>query len=225
MLKFWLFLILISSISANPVFSQNQTLKTKTDLAFYSNRFFGLQDNLRSTDKGTTKFNLIYGLNNFSSQLSFSYDGYKNSTFDGSYLQYTKGIATYGLGTVNRHWSLSKNESLILSHNARPSKSIFLKLRNKFRHDWLHPEAKWSFEFFNGFTEGSLRGTKSMLTGARAILSPREGLDFELVQTSQWGGDGYNKGISALGAALFFDTNNSTNSNINKRALRSKYDV
>ena len=27
-----------------------------------------------------------------------------------------------------------------------------------------------------------------------------EGLDFELVQTSQWGGKGHNNGISALGA-------------------------
>ena len=34
---------------------------------------------------------------------------------------------------------------------------------------------------------------KSMLLGCRAILSPVEGLDFELVQTSQWGGKGYSK--------------------------------
>ena len=42
-----------------------------------------------------------------------------------------------------------------------------------------------------------------MLLGARVILSPLEGLDFELVQTSQWGGKGYSTGMSALGAALF----------------------
>ena len=57
-----------------------------------------------------------------------------------------------------------------------------------------------------------------MLLGIRAVLSPLVGLDFELVQTSQWGGNGYNNGLSALGAALFFDTNNSINSNINKMA-------
>ena len=79
-------------------------------------------------------------------------------------------------------------------------------------------KANWSLEVFNGFAEGSLNETKSLLLGARIILSPFEGLDFELVQTSQWGGKGYSTGISALGAALFFDTNDNSNSNINKMA-------
>jgi len=82
----------------------------------------------------------------------------------------------------------------------------------------LPSKANWSLEVFNGFAEGSLNETKSLLLGARIILSPFEGLDFELVQTSQWGGKGYSTGISALGAALFFDTNDNSNSNINKMA-------
>jgi len=45
-----------------------------------------------------------------------------------------------------------------------------------------------------------------------------KGLEFELIQTSQWGGKGHSTGISALGAALFFDTNDGSNSNINKMA-------
>jgi hypothetical protein len=105
-----------------------------------------------------------------------------------------------------------------LSNNARPFESIYLKLENRFGYDWLPSKANWSLEVFNGFTEGSLNGSKSMLLGIRAVLSPVEGLEFELVQTSQWGGKGHNTGISALGAALFFDTNANSNSNINKMA-------
>jgi hypothetical protein len=105
-----------------------------------------------------------------------------------------------------------------LSNNARPSESIYLKLENKFGYNWLPSKADWSLEVFNGFTEDSLNGNNSMLLGLRAILSPVEGLDFELVQTSQWGGNGYNNEISSLLAALFFDTNDGSNSNINKMA-------
>jgi len=57
-----------------------------------------------------------------------------------------------------------------------------------------------------------------MMAGVRAVLTPVEGLNFELVQTGQWGGRGQRSGISALGAALFLDTNAGLNSNINKMA-------
>ena len=163
----------------------------------------GLKNGLKSSDKGIAKLNIKYDLDNLSSQLAFNYDGYDKSTFDRSYLQYTKGIATYGVGAIDRHWSFSDKTSLILSHNARPTKSIYLKLKNRFGYDWLPSKANWSLEVFNGFAEGSLNETKSMLLGARFILSPLEGLDFELVQTSQWGGKGYSTGMSALGATLF----------------------
>ena len=79
-------------------------------------------------------------------------------------------------------------------------------------------KANWSLEIFNGFTDGSLNDSKSMLLGLRAVLSPVEGLQFELIQTSQWGGKGHTAGISALGSALVFDTNIGPNSNINKMA-------
>ena len=97
-------------------------------------------------------------------------------------------------------------------------KSIYLKLRNKFQYNWMQSKANWSFEAFNGYTKNSLNRNESMLAGARVIFSPIKGLDFELVQTSQWGGEGYSNGISALGAALLFDTNAGKNSNINKMA-------
>jgi len=218
MLKLYFFLLFFIISSGHPTFAQNQSIGINTSLAFYSKSFLGLQNDLRSPDKGTAKINVKYGTDNSIVQLAFNYDRNNNFNLDGSYLQYTKGIATYGVGAVDRHWSFSDNTSLILSENARPSKTIYLKLENRFGYDWLPSKANWSFEIFNGFTEGSLNGSKSMLLGMRAILFPVEGLQFELVQTSQWGGKGHSTGISALKGALAFDTNSDTNSNINKMA-------
>jgi hypothetical protein len=218
MLKLYFFLIFFIITNGHPTFAQNQLIGINSSLAFYSKSFLGLQDDLRSPDKGTAKFNVKYNTDNSISQLAFNYDRNNNFNLDGSYFQYTKGIATYGVGAVDRHWSFSNNTSLILSNNARPSESIYLKLENRFGYDWLPSKANWSLEVFDGFTEGSLNGNKSMLLGMRAVLSPVDGLQFELIQTSQWGGKGHSEGISALGAALVFDSNDNSNSNINKMA-------
>lgn len=205
-------------INTQPIFAQTHSVQIKTDLAFFSEGFLGRKNKHRYSNKGTTKLALKYEEENLSSELSLNYSGSEKYTLDGSFLQYTSGILTFGVGSIDRHWSFSSNASLILSQNARPTESIYLKLKNKFKYDWLPSEANWSFEAFNGFTEGSLNNTKSMMIGVRAILTPVEGLSFELVQTSQWGGKGYSTGISELGSALFFDTNVGSNSNINKMA-------
>jgi len=218
MQKLYVFLSFLIITSGHPTFAQNQSIDINSSLAFYSKSFLGLQNNLRSPDKTSAKFKVKYDTDNSISQLALNYDRNKNFNLDGSYFQYTKGIATYGLGAVDRHWSFSNNTSLIMSNNARPFESIYLKLENRFGYDWLPSKANWSFEVFNGFTEGSLNGNKSMLLGMRAVLSPIEGLQFELVQTSQWGGKGQSKGLSSLGAALATDTNANSNSNINKMA-------
>jgi hypothetical protein len=199
-------------------FAQNQSLRTSGDLTFFSKSFLGLQNNFRSSNKSATKLNLSKSFNSTSAQLTLNFGEQDKFNLDNSFLQYSKGIATFGIGAVDRHWSFSKKTSLILSHNSRPIKSIYFKLKNKFSSDWLPSNSKWSLEFFNGFTEGSLNSKKSMLLGARAILSPTPNLKFEFVQTSQWGGAEYDTGLSAFGAALATDTNDESNSNINKMA-------
>ena len=55
-----------------------------------------------------------------------------------------------------------------------------------------------------------------MLLGLRAVISPMEGLDFDLTQTNQWGGLNYNTGFSKLWGALIFNTNTGSNEHINK---------
>ena len=213
----FLFLIFII-VNTYPTFAQNQSVGIHTQLAFNSKHFLGLQNDLRSSDKGKAELNINYHIDNISSKLAFNYDGYNDYTLDRSYLEYTSKIANFGLGAIDRHWSFSDRTSLILSHNARPIKSIYLELKNTFSHNWLPKKANWSFEIFNGFIGNSHINSKSMLLGARATLSPIEGLDFEIIQTSQWGGEGYENGINALGAALFLDTNDKSNANINKMA-------
>ena len=218
MLRLCCALLLCNTFIIHPIFAQNQTLHIRTSVAANSVRFLGLQNNLRSSDKGISKLDIEYDTDNLLSQISLNYDGYDNFNLDRSYLQYSSGIATFGVGAIERNWSFSDKTSLILSHNASPFKSVYLNLENEFKYNWMPSKAYWTLEAFNGLTKGSLKNGESMLLGIRAILSPIEGLDFELVQTSQWGGKGYNNGISALGSALLFDTNNSSNSNTNKMA-------
>jgi hypothetical protein len=211
-------LLLCIFINTQPICAQTQPVQIKTNLAFFSERFLGVKNKHRYSNKGLAKFDLKYDLKNSSSQLSINYNEDGKYSFDGSYLQYSSDIITFGVGSIDRHWSFSNNTSLVLSKNARPTKSVYLKLKNNFKYDWLPSEANWSLEAFNGHTEGSRGNTRSMLAGVRAVLTPVKGLNFELLQTSQWGGNGQSEGISALGAALFSDTNGGTNSNINKMA-------
>ncbi|MDC0565147.1 capsule assembly Wzi family protein, partial [Amylibacter sp.] len=201
-----------------PVLAENQSFSINTAITFHSKDFLGLQNNIRSSNKGISEFNLYYAKDNSISQLVINYNGYNKFTLDGSYFQYKKGIATFGIGRTDRNWSFSNNTSLILSHNARPLKSIFLELKNRFGYQWLPSKANWTFEIFNGITEKSLNNSKSMLLGTRAKISPVEGLDFEFLKTSQWGGKGYGTGMTELGSALIFDTNDGSNSNINAMA-------
>jgi len=211
-------LFIFIAISINPIFAQKQELRISTFLAYYSENILNLENSVKSSKKLVSRFKTNYNTVNSASQLALNYDGYDNFTLDGSYIQYSKGIATFGVGKIDRHWSFSNNTSLILSNNARPSKSMYLKLENRLGYDWLFSEANWSFEIFNGLTKGSLNSSKSMLLGIRGTLTPFEGLDFELVQTSQWGGTGHVNSMSSLSSALFFDTNSGANSNINKMA-------
>ena len=66
--------------------------------------------------------------------------------------------------------------------------------------------ANWSVELINGSTKNSLNGKNSMLSGARVVISPSENLNFEILQTAQWG-DQNDKLYSTDIEAFFLDTN------------------
>ena len=66
--------------------------------------------------------------------------------------------------------------------------------------------ANWSVELINGSTKNSYNGKNSMLSGARVVISPSEKLNFEFLQTAQWG-DQNDKLYSTDIEAFFLDTN------------------
>ena len=124
--------ILIVVLNIKPSFAEKQKIQINTGATFYSSEFLGQKNNLKSSNKVVVNLSTRYDLNNLSSQVALSFDGSNRLLLDGSYLQYVSGITTFGFGAIDRQWSFSDKTSLILSNNARPIKSVYLKLNNKF---------------------------------------------------------------------------------------------
>ena len=158
-------------------------------------------------------------IEDLSSQLSLNFDDHDKLSFDNSYVNYEKGIANLSsIGEVDRIWSFSKKSSLILSSNSRPLEAISINLKNKFNTEWFPSTANWSVELINGSTKNSLNGKNSMLSGARVVISPSEKLNFEFLQTAQWGDQNDKLYSTNINALLPIDTNEGSNSYINKMA-------
>jgi hypothetical protein len=128
---------------------------------------------------------------------------------DGSYVELHSGDWTYGLGSVQRHWSPSRHSSLVLSTNARPFLSAYLGKSDFSSFDapllaWIGP---WRADVFIGQTEGDINPEHTKLFGARLQLQPLSGLEIELARTSQWGGEGRSESLRAFSAMLLGKTN------------------
>jgi len=217
MYKFFLMFIFAIFLNTQPLFSQNDTLNMSVGTAFNSGNVLGVYNNLKTQNKSNVNFNLEYTKRNLSSQLSLNFDDHDKLSFDNSFINYEKGMANLSIGKVDRIWSFSEKSSLILSSNSRPLEAISLKLENKFNTNWLSEKANWSVELINSSNKNSYNGKNSMLTGARVVISPHENLNFEFLQTAQWG-DQNNKLFSTDIEAFFFDTNEGKNSSVNKMA-------
>ena len=201
-----------------PLFAKDTNLKVSVGTSFNSKNTLGFYNNLRALNKSNINFNLEYSKRNLSSQLSLNFDDYDQLSFDGSYVSFTKGIANLSIGKVDRIWSFSKKSSLILSSNSKPLEALSLKLENKFNANWLHSTANWSVEVINGSTKNSYNGKNSMLSGTRVVISPSDKLNFEIVQTAQWGDQNDKLYSSNIDALLFGNTNEGINSDINMMA-------
>ena len=214
-----LFLINIFILSyINPLFAQNNDIKMNIDTAFITNNTLGFTNDTKYQNGSNIAFNLGYLKNKFSSQLSLNFEDYDKLNFDNSFVDYQIGIINFNIGKIDRIWSFSNKSSLILSSNARPLEAFSIKLENKFNTNWLPSNAKWSIEAINSSTKRSYNGGNSLLTGARVLLSPTERLNFEIFQTSQWGGKNNKFSPSVLNSILFGDTNDGSNATINKMA-------
>jgi hypothetical protein len=215
--KFFLIFFFTTFLGTQPFFSQNNNLNMSIGTAFNSGNVLGVYNNLRTQNKSNVNLNLEYSKRSLSSQFSLSFDDHNNLIFDNSYINYQKGIANLNIGKVDRIWSFSKKSSLILSSNGRPLEAISINLKNEFNMKWLPSTANWSIELVNGSTNNSLEGENSVLTGARAIISPHENLNFEFLQTAQWGNKS-DKLYSPDIGAFFLDSNEGKNANINRMA-------
>jgi len=210
--------ILIISLNISPVYSNDDKLNISVGTTFISNEILGSYNGIKSQNKTNTNFNLAYKKKNLSSQLTLNFNDHNKLSFDNSFANYQIGAANINIGKINRVWSFSDKSSLILSSNARPLNALSIEIKNKFNTQWLPPNAKWEIEIINASTKNSYNGKNSMLTGARAIISPSKRLSFEFLQTSQWGGEDNNLSKSKLGAILLSNTNNGEYANINKMA-------
>jgi hypothetical protein len=218
MFKLFYILLLTTLINTQPLFSQDTDLMLSVGTSFNSKNTLGFHKNVGTQNNSNINFNIEYSNRNFLSQLSINLDDHDKLNFDNSYVNYKKGIANLNIGKVERIWSFSKKSSLILSSNSRPFEAISIKLKNNFNTKWLPSTANWSVELINGSTKNSLYGKNSILSGARVIFSPSEKLNFELLQTAQWGNQNDKLYSSNIDALLFGNTNNGKNSNINKMA-------
>jgi hypothetical protein len=209
-----LFFVLFFFISLNiqPLFSQNNDLHMSFGTAFNTKNILGTRN------KSNINFNIGYSKKKFSSQLSFNYDDLNKLKFDNSFVNYQSKILDFNIGKIDRIWSFSEQNSLILSSNARPLEAISIISENNFNTYWLPKNAKWSIEVINASTKKSYNNKNSILTGARVIFSPTVNLDFEVLQTSQWGGGNKKLNTSTIGAVLFGNSNEGNYANINKMA-------
>jgi hypothetical protein len=218
MYKFFLIFSFATLLNTQPLFSQNDNLNMSVGTAFNSGNVLGIYNNLRTRNKSNVNFNLEYAKRTLSSKLSLNFNNYDKISFDNSYINYEKGIATLSIGKVDRVWSFSEKSSLILSSNSRPIEALSLKLENRFNTNWLPGKANWSVEIINGYGENTLKDKNSMLTGTRVTITPTKKLSFEFLQTSQWGDHNDKIYSSNIDALLFGNTNEGKNSNINKMA-------
>ena len=187
-------------------------LKTNNEFSknIYANNFlnksYGLQA-LRKSKRIRTNFTI----GNHKNKMLF---------FDQSFIEYVDNNKTFGIGKINRHWSFSPYTSLILSSNARPSNSIYIKFNNTNKpHSLLSSlVGPWSFEGFNSILSNSSGPQNSMLLGLRVVVEPIKNFKFELIKTSQWGGSGHDNSLSAFQSATLGNSNSDKHSNINQMA-------
>jgi hypothetical protein len=190
----------LANVSHKEVFSKN------LDQNNISRNSFALQ---------TTK-----NFNNVFSNISLNYNNSQNLRFENSFIKYKNKDTTFGIGKISRNWSFSPNTSLILSSNARPTNSIFfiIESKQKLKKNSYSGIGPWSLEFFNSRTSNSTKTKDSMLLGIRALIEPIRNLKFELLKSSQWGGENQNETLSAFTASIIGNTNEHKYANINQMA-------
>ena len=131
---------------------------------------------------------------------------------DGSYAHLATGAWVFGAGQVDRNWGPSRTTSVILSSNARPFPSVYIRKDTPTAVDlpvleWLGP---WDFETFIGQLEEDRAVPNTKTFGMRIGINPAPGLVINLERTAQWGGEGRAEDLEAFFNMLIGNTNQDT---------------
>jgi hypothetical protein len=189
------------------------------EISFSTDVTIGKIKNSISHKEIYSNLKLEYQHSNISTALKINNSKTDNIFYDGSFINYKIGILDFGLGTISRNWSFSPNNSLILSQNSRPLKSIYFKLHSKDDADETNGWSPlWTFEIFNGWNNANKGPNNAMFIGTRATVQPIQRLNLEFIRTTQWGGSGNSKGVVGLKNALIGNTNEGRHANINHMA-------
>lgn len=132
----------------------------------------------------------------FAGRLSGSYNPDSLDDHDahlgGSYLAAIAGNWAISVGAIDRWWGPGWNNSLILSHNARPVPAIALQ-RNRadaFETPWLSWLGTWQLQSFAGQLESSRHIADAKLISMRFSFKPSSHWEIGLTRSMQWGGKG-----------------------------------
>ena len=215
-----LILILSNLIFSLPIYANPEFNKKIVWANIDFNNSFPIHGNSSGFSSNSFGVQLKEIRNNTDAQLRLSLLDHKHLKFDQTYLNYKYRNTIFGIGKINRHWSFSSKNSLILSSNARPSNSIYFNIKKDKKSkvklfSWAGP---WSYEMFNSVLKNQSGPSNSMLLGMRAIINPINNLKFELVKTSQWGGVNKNSSIKSFKNAIIGNTNENKYKEINQLA-------
>jgi len=211
---------IICILCINPMSADNNSIEKNIGFRFNSANTLGKLDKTAIQSKSS----LITSLKSYTdineANINLSLVNSNKILLDNTYFQKSYRNSVIGFGLIDRNWSFSPKSSLILSPNAPPFKSIYLKfdIDNIAKDRWFSSLGATSLEIINGFLEGNENPNGSMLFGMRATINPSEKFHIEAMRISQWGGYGYSNDPSVILKTLFGDTNNGQNSNINQIA-------
>lgn len=145
-------------------------------------------------------------------------------TYDGSYMAMIAGNWVLAVDQLPLWWGPGQQTSLLLSNNARPIPSVRLS-----RLSWQESAlplfnllGPWSFSLYVG--QGEHQSTPSQIKhfGARFSARPLPQLEVGLSRVSQWGGNGLDNSLGALGDMLLLENSGADNAD-NKAAFDLTY--
>ncbi|WP_231877363.1 capsule assembly Wzi family protein, partial [Oleiphilus sp. HI0043] len=128
--------------------------------------------------------------------------------FYGSYLAGVLGGRdgnwVLGVGAVDQWWGAGSQSSLILTNNAEPVPSVFLRTKQgqTFETPLLSWLGEWQFVSYIGQLESERTIPEAKLTGMRFTFRPLKGLEFGMSRAMQWGGEGRDEDLSTFWKSL-----------------------